>query len=156
MTDTNANPTTLLGEDQVPTRRERELFEKARGTVERRGDGTMRTDDLVAEIVALGVPHARAQQILDAYREPGGVPPINDGKPTIDWLLRKHFLKLDPIEMMARIARYYPAITPDEISVEIKKYVAWIRADADHFDRMNEIFQAWRRQRGRGAVRAAN
>jgi hypothetical protein len=128
----NATVVALHDEDRVPTPLERELFTRAFDELTRNGTARIPSKHLVDKLVALGIPTAeRAMEVIEAHTAlGGGLPPLQEGgKPSLSWLVRKHWEK-SPDELIARIRKYYPAVEVGEIIAELRKQAAAAQAEA--------------------------
>jgi hypothetical protein len=108
------------------------LFERAWAKLWNDGEA-LPVDDLVAQLVALGVPTPeRAMQIIEAHFLPGGLAPIEErGKPSIAFLIQKHASTLPTPELLALILKHHPGASLDEIESALRAQAAANFAEAD-------------------------
>jgi hypothetical protein len=134
--------TTLHGDDNAPTRIERELFEAAFAEPMPQHPTGLPMRLLAEQMVALGVPTiARAQQVIDAAFAPGGFPPLDvGGKPSLQYLIQKHWEDMETMELLALIQKHHPAITIDEVIAELMRQGEQANAEA-------AALQRYRKQR---------
>jgi hypothetical protein len=148
-----ADVVSLHSADQPPTRKEREIYQHAQTTVPKAADHSWAVDDFLAEMVTLGVPTLeRAEEIWLAYQLPGGPPPIgSSNKPTLAYLIGTYLGKLTPPELMAKIRKYFPGISFDEVLAEVDRHVARLNHEAETANRIANILGAWaERERANG------